>query len=628
VDYHYLFGSNGSTNLVARNIQLLDSSIINKNSPINLEAETIQARSSTIKNVAAPINLIATNISSSINSSVLSQTGNINLKAENILINTGLINSQDGNTSFDNGGASTGTFVILNAQIGNNSSLSSSSNGNIDILGNSITISNSGLKAIGDIAVRGNQVNLTRLGIENGSGNINLSGGKLTLQEYGITSAGDISLKAQESSIRTGSITADGQITIGSSPNDTIAIANSTIEGDTKDIRFTGDVISVVDTSIKNSDGSIIFDATNRISLTDKAKLTTTGNGAIDLVSQNSISLSNQSELTVRDTGRMLIQGNSILLDDSKITSDGPGDLSLSGQSLDLSGSAIRKMRPNPQGTTANLNLGPFNSITLQQRSTIDAQKSVDLMINTTALTIDFLSSQITYSPPGQLSGSLPANFEPSCTGNSCQIRQVTVVRPDPTPPLPPELAPAPDPLVPESARIRPAPLLPEPVPESARITPAPLVTEPAPVVPNSPAAASELSVVSSLATNDLPADPSESNSRPKSVAVAPFITRDSASQQTLYFRCKSPIARTVLLQQSGRGGLLSTPGAGMTSAVFQDWGGGQIQSQPRSIAPEASPVMEAHDWQVDDRGRVLLLAGQAIEGDRASHYCAPNTDD
>jgi hypothetical protein len=324
-----------------------------------------------------------------------------------------------------------------------------------------------------------------------------------------------------------------------------------------------------------------------------RAKLIARGNGSISLDS-NLIFLGENSDILTQGSGDLRLSGDTITLDRSTISSTGSGDLSLSGQSLDMTSSSITKVGAATPGVIANFNLGAFESISLRDNSQINASRWVNFVIDADRITLeDYPTSRIGYRSPAQLSPAsrFPIDFSFSCTDSGdCESMRIQPLEPIPEPPVDP-------PSVPDR------PTLPVEIPGS-------------PVeIPGSPV--------------EMPTSPVEPASSPKVVTIS-LSGRDSSSQNALNLRCQSPIARQVLFQRSGRGGLLATPSSPVTADVFQDFGGQGLGSlTTRSAPPIASgqptaarTVLEAQNWQVDPQGRISLIASMAVTGDRTSKEC------
>jgi filamentous hemagglutinin family protein len=433
-----------------------------------------------------------------------------------------------------------------------------------------------------------------------------------------------------------------------------VEINDSTLKVDSNgSINLVAKDIQILRSSI-NGDSAISLVAGNNISLDGETKLLTSGSGPITLIAPNSISLNNSSSLDAEGAGDILLRSNLISLNNSSyiqngpggisgninlqgsalrtnaivldgksgITSNGSGSLNLSGQTLTLrQNSTIQKTGPDSPSPPANFNLGEFGSISLLQDSTINSDNLVELVIK--ADQINFAGfpekSYVSYKSPSvflPVASSLPTDVDFSCEANGF-CKTIRIATPQIEDPIDTGRNPNPPPTVTPPIRVTP---LQDSLELGPTADPPPV---PAPVGPES------LVLTGIRPENLAESSIDDTTSNPKAVATAPRVGRDSSSSAQITVmnrRCQGPIARAVLLQRSGRGGLIATPGTTVASEVFQDWGGSQIRPQTRSITPEASPVMEAHDWQVDDRGRVLLLAGQAIEGDRDSRYCTSET--
>jgi filamentous hemagglutinin family protein len=660
----------GSIDLSGQNINANGSTISNTNGNIDLTAKNIQLTGSTISNQVGNISLNAGSIQET-GSSIRNQAGDIYLTAENIRAVRGQINSQDGDLIIDNNGLNTGSFIFRDLAIGDArdpqapdiENRGTPGLGSISIVGNSIDVSAAGIGTKGDITVSGNQVNLSGLGIRSDSGAINLSGDTVAIDQYTIVSkSGNVSLSGRSISTSQGGFTTEtGQVVVAatetvdldrtglkssngdiqvSAPQidmqdidlsaqgqgriqlsgETITLSRGRLASDSGNINFSGNSfvldsllmksetgniqldgssISVSDSTIRNDTGNISLNSTGSIILDQEANVMTTGSGLIQLTSKNSITLKNGSAIDARQNGSVSLDsplislangsistsgsgslsllGGDTLLNQSAVSSTGSGKLNLSGKTLDLTASSINKSGLPAPGAFADFNLGEFGSIALRDSSKISALGRVNFTVITDRLTFeDFPASSISYTAPTRLlpKSKFPADFLGfSCNESGfCSITRTPVAQ--------------------------------DPLPE--------------PPAPRSPAKA---------VTSELPASPVEPASSPKAIAI-PISGRDSSSQSALNLRCQGPIARQVLFQRSGRGGLLATPGASLATDVFQDFGGQGLGSSPRSAAPIASAVatpamaLEAQNWQVDSQGRISLLASAAVTSDRASQEC------
>jgi filamentous hemagglutinin family protein len=457
--------------------------------------------------------------------------------------------------------------------------------GMVEIMSQTINMDGFGINTEGgDVTIGGAGINMSAFSLDSKGGLVDISAtNSVNMFDFLMKSGvGSIDIDSPSFNISNGNIlVTDGSISV-----------NSTVGSS----QLMGNGISISDVKVKVGSGNISLNSQGRILLDRNAGLTTTGNGSIQLVSQASISLKNNSKILAEGSGDLSLSGDVITLNKSRILSDGSGDLNLSGRTLDLTGSLIRKDGLTSPGSTSEFNLGPFDSISLRDSSRIVASNWVNFRIQTDRLTFeDAPASRVRYRLPVQFSpdSKFPADVSFSCdqSGNCDSIQRQPL---EPIPDSPDPDSPDPDSPDPEAPR-----------PESPR--------------PESP--------LKSPGVADLPASPVESTASPKVVSI-PLSGRDSASQSALNLRCQGPIARQVLFQRSGRGGLLATPGASLATDVFQDFGGQGLGSSPRSAAPIASAVatpamaLEAQNWQVDPQGRISLLASAAVTSDRASQEC------
>jgi filamentous hemagglutinin family protein len=503
------------------------------------------------------------------------ENANITFLGQNIQIDASGIVYNNGNLTFTSGSNTQGQLSISTTGIGK---ASPSGTGKLKLLSQNINMDHFGLSPKGgDVFIDGQAIDVSAFSIESAGGLIDISATKsANVSDFLVSSGvGSITINSPMVDISKGNIfVTNGAI-----------VVNSGLGSDP----LVGNGISISDVKVNAAAGNISLNSQTSILLDANTKLTTTGSGSINLVSQSSISLENNSEILAEGSSDLSLSGDVITLNKSRILSDGSGDLNLSGRTLDLTASLIRKDGLTSPGSIAEFNLGPFDSISLRDSSRIEVSNWVNFRIQTDRLTVeDAPASRVRYRPPVQFSpdSKFPADVSFSCdqAGNCDSIQGQP-------------LEPIPDSPDPES-----------PDPEAPR--------------PESPHPESPLK---SPGVADLPASPVESTASPKVVAIS-LSGRDSSSQNALNLRCQGPIARQVLFQRSGRGGLLATPGASLATDVFQDFGGQGLGSSPRSAAPIASAhriaPLEAQNWQIDPQGRISLLASAAVMGDRASQEC------
>ncbi len=575
-----------------------NSALISQDATIEIAARTIQLE---------PVD----NDPSSNGTYVRSTSGDITVLGETIQAKKSQFLNENGDVTFTDGGTNRGDFTFKQVAIGPPFEQQGSANirvlsrsiefentgfgstdGDIELIGQDITGVNSSIfSKNGSIDLQGDNIDILQVGIANQTGPINFIGRTVSLTSTGVNNnAGDIRVQSETiTTDRSGFSNTSGDINI-SSTNINLNLAgltnnqgNINVIGEIVEIEMAGlannvgrtyiagSEIDVLNSLVNSEDGDIQLVGTT-IDVSDSTLKSNQGD--IDILGLDRFSLSNEALIEMQGNGSIAIQSNQISLrDESKINSIGAGDLQLSGGEMTLTSSSIYK-QSYVLGETTNLQLNFQGDVSLQENSSISGAGYLNFTINADRFGFDETESTLSYVEPARF---FSGNTRSLGLGFTCDTAGVCRYGAG----------------------------------SQSRLIP-PLNLEPTAVL--------------NSATSELSAIPVETISNPKMIS-APISRRDDVSRDALNVRCQSPIARQVLFQRSGRGGLLSPPGASLTADVFQDFGG----LMPRSTPPIASAptlptpmVLEAQNWQVDPQGRISLLAAVPVTGDRASQDC-PN---
>jgi filamentous hemagglutinin family protein len=563
---------------------------------------------------------------------IASENGDVTFLGQNIKIEASGIYYNNRNLTFTSGNIDQGQLILDFSGV---NKITQEGIGKLQLLSQSIDLNRFGMSPKGgEISIVAETVDLSKFFIDSEGGLISINATRKVSADDFLVKVGSNAIDINSPLIDidhgkvegTANISGDsvllevvdfqaGNGFVNISGTDNLSVYKSTFSSQNGTVQLSGDVISIVgglpdragpdienpDPTPRISADNISILAGNKLDIKDEFLIASTG-GDI-LLEGNKLSLSGtvinnstgnttlmgdllrlQDSAISNTSGSINLDGGTIDLDSTSIDSNGAGSLYLSGESLALNGSQITKNSP-VNGVLPVFFIEFQNSIVLDGGSTVSARNFVTVSLDAERINIaDDPNSKISVFAPTKysLSERLSASgFGFNCSSDgSCSFGKLML------PNIPePNIPDIPEPNIPE-------PNIPEPTAKVAT-------------------------------QSELPSPPIEPTSSPK-VAAIPLSARDSSSQNALNLRCQGPIARQVLLQRSGRGGLLSTPGATVAADVFQDFGGLTPRSTPPiASAPTATTTaLEAQNWQVDPQGRISLLASVAVTNDRASQKC------